>query len=64
MSEEKKPIKGINLCIQDTKKDIVDIINKSQLPPGILLMILNEFVAQMQVQNLKAIETESKAFEK
>jgi len=64
MSEEKKPIKGINLCIQDTKKDIVDVINKSQLPPGILLMILNEFVAQMQVQNLKAIETESKAFEK
>lgn len=63
MSEEKKPVKGINLCIQDTKKDIADIINKSQLPPGILLMMFNEFATQLQMQNLRAIEIESKAFE-
>jgi len=64
MSEDKKqPEKGINLRIQEIKEDIADVVNKSQLPPSILLMILGEFTAQIQVQNARMIELERKAYE-
>jgi hypothetical protein len=64
MSEDKKqPEKGINLRIQEAKEDIADVVNKSQLPPSILLMILGEFTAQIQVQNARMIELERKAYE-
>lgn len=58
-----QPIKGLNLRIQEAKEDIANAINKSQLPPGILLMILNEFIGQMQMQNARMIEAEKRAFE-
>jgi len=64
MSEDKKqPEKGINLRIQEIKEDIADVANKSQLPPSILLMILGEFTAQIQVQNARMIELERKTYE-
>jgi hypothetical protein len=59
----KQPEKGINLRIQECKEDIANVINASQLPPGIILMVLNEFVGQVQAQNIKMIETERKAYE-
>jgi len=63
MSDNTKPEKGINLRIQETKEKIADVINESQLPPGITLMILNEFVGQVQRQNAYMIEIEKKALE-
>ena len=63
MSDGTKPEKGINLRIQETKENIADVINDSQLPPGITLMILNEFVGQVQRQNAYMIEIEKKALE-
>ena len=63
MSDGTKPEKGINLRIQETKEKIADVINESQLPPGITLMILNEFAGQVQVQNAIAIANERKAYE-
>ena len=61
--EIKQPNKGLNLSIQEAKEGIADAINKSQLPPGVLLMILNEFIGQMQMQNARLIEAERKAWE-
>ena len=63
MPEIKQSEKGINLRIQEAKEDIAAAINKAQLPPGILLMILNEFAAQVQTQNAMAIANERKAYE-
>lgn len=63
MSDGTKPEKGINLRIQETKEKIADVINDSQLPPGITLMILNEFAGQVQRQNAYMIEIEKKALE-
>lgn len=60
---KKQPIKGLNLRIQETKEDIAKAINKSQLPPGVLLMLLNEFTIQMQSQNARMIELERKYIE-
>lgn len=59
----KEPEKGINLRTQEAKEGIAEAINKSQLPPGILLMILNEFTGQMQIQNTRLIEAEKRAYE-
>ena len=59
----KQPENGINLRIQEAKEDIAAAINKSQLPPGILLMILGEFTGQIQMQNARMIEIERKAYE-
>lgn len=59
----KQPEKGINLRIQEAKEDIAAAINKSQLPPGILLMILGEFTGQIKIQNTRMIEIERKAYE-
>ena len=59
----KQPEKGINLRIQECKEDIANVINASQLPPGIILMVLNEFVGQVQRQNAYMIEIEKKALE-
>ena len=61
--ETKGPEKGINLRIQEAKEDIAAAINKAQLPPGITLMILNEFAGQVQRQNAYMIEIEKKALE-
>jgi hypothetical protein len=55
--------KGINLRIQEVKEDIAAAINMAQLPPGVLLMILNEFATQVQAQNAMAITQERKAYE-
>ena len=63
MSDNTKPEKGINLRIQEAKESIANVINNSQLPPGITLMILNEFVGQVQRQNAYMIEIEKKALE-
>jgi hypothetical protein len=61
--EIKQPEKGINLRIQDCKESIADAINKAKLPPGILSMVLAEFVAQIQAQNAQAIALERKSYE-
>ena len=66
MAEDKNiklPGKGLNLRIQEAKEDIAKAINKSQLPPGVLLMLLNEFTIQMQIQNARMIELERKDYE-
>lgn len=63
MPEIKQSEKGINLRIQEAKESIANVINNSQLPPGITLMILNEFVGQVQRQNAYMIEIEKKALE-
>ena len=66
MAEDKNiklPVKGLNLRIQEAKEDIAKAINKSQLPPGVLLMLLNEFTIQMQIQNARMIELERKSIE-
>ena len=59
----KQPDKGVNLRIQEVKEDIAGTINKSQLPPGVLLMVLNEFTGQMQMQNARLIDAEKRAYE-
>lgn len=59
----KQPNKGLNLSIQEAKEGIAEVINKYQLPPGILLMVLNEFVGQMQMQNARLIEAEKRAYQ-
>lgn len=63
MQENTKPEKGINLRIQEAKEEIAGAINKAQLSPGIMLMVLNEFVGQIQMQNARMIEVERKAYE-
>jgi hypothetical protein len=64
MSDDKKPEKGINLRIQEAKEGIAEAVNKSQLPPSILLMILGEFTVQIQAQNAHMIEIERREYEK
>lgn len=59
----KQPEKGLSLRMQECKEDIAGAINKAYLPPGIILMILNEFTGQMQMQNARMIEAEKKAYE-
>lgn len=61
--EVKRLEKGLNLRIQEAKEGIASVINISQLPPGIWLMILGEFTDQIQKQNAMMIETERKAYE-
>ena len=63
MPEIKQSEKGINLRIQEAKEDIAAAINKAQLPPGVLLMILSEFATQVQAQNAMAITQERKVYE-
>lgn len=63
MEKDNQLEKGLNLRIQEAKEGIANAINKSQLPPGILLMVLNEFIGQMQMQNARLIEAERKAWE-
>ena len=60
--DTKQAEKGFNLRIQECKEDIAEAINKSKLPPSVLLMIINEFAMQMQGQNARAIELERKAY--
>ena len=52
---------GINLSIQKLKEQIAKDINESKLPPGITLMIFNEFVGQLQKLNNEAITLEKQA---
>jgi hypothetical protein len=59
----KQHMPGENLRIQTCKQSIGQAINSAQLPPGVLLMKLNEFNQLLQAQNFQAIETERKAFE-
>ena len=59
----KEPDKGLNLRIQEAKEDIASTINKTELPPGIVLMILNEFTLQTQAQNAQMIAAEKKKYE-
>ena len=55
--------KGLNLRIQEAREDIASTINKTELPPGIVLMILNEFTLQTQAQNAQMIAAEKKKYE-
>ena len=59
----KEPDKGLNLRIQEAREDIASTINKTELPPGIVLMILNEFTLQTQAQNAQMIAAEKKKYE-
>jgi hypothetical protein len=58
-----QPEKGLNLRIQEARQDIASTINKTELPPGIVLMILNEFTLQTQAQNAQMIAAEKKKYE-
>ena len=58
-----QPEKGLNLRIQEAREDIASTINKTELPPGIVLMILNEFTLQTQAQNAQMIAAEKKKYE-
>lgn len=55
--------KGINLKIQELKDNISNTINESKLAPGIVIMIIADFMGQVQTQNAQAIEIERKAIE-
>ena len=59
----KEPDKGLNLRIQEAKEDIASAINKTKLPPGVILMILQEFTMQAQTQNAQMIAAEKKKYE-
>lgn len=61
VNQNDPPEKGLNLRIQECKENIANAVNEAKLPPGVLLMIINEFAGQIQMQNLRAIETEKKA---
>ena len=58
-----QPEKGLNLRIQEAREDIASTINKTELPPGIVLMILNEFTLQTQAQNAQMIAAEKQKYE-
>lgn len=49
---------GINLTIQNFKETLAKDIKESHLPPGVLLMVLNEFTGQIQLINTQAIANE------
>ena len=55
--------KGLNLRIQEAKEDIASAINKTKLPPGVILMILQEFTMQAQTQNAQMIAAEKQKYE-
>ena len=59
----KEPDKGLNLRIQEAKEDIASAINKTKLPPGVILMILQEFTMQAQTQNAQMIAAEKQKYE-
>ena len=59
----KEPDKGLNLRIQEAKEDIASAINKTKLPPGVILMILQEFTMQTQTQNAQMIAAEKQKYE-
>ena len=59
----KEPDKGLNLRIQEAKEDIASAINKTKLPPGVILMILQEFTMQAQTQNAQMIAAEKRTYE-
>ena len=61
MSEPKQ--KGINLQIAEAKSNIVEAINASNMPPGIMLMILEEIITQVRAQNAYMVDAERKAAE-
>jgi hypothetical protein len=66
MSDDKnieQPEKGLNLRIQEAREDIANTINNTKLPPGIVLMILNEFKLQTQAQNAQMIAAEKQKYE-
>lgn len=56
--------KGINLRIQETKENIANVINDAKLPPGVMQMILESFVTQIQNINSQMINVELEAYKK
>jgi hypothetical protein len=63
MSDDKNIEKGLNLRIQEARQDIANTINKTKLPVGIVLYILQEFTTQAQAQNTQMIASEKQAYE-
>ena len=55
--------KGINLLIAEAKTGITEAINTANMPPGIMLMILEEIQGQVRAQNAYMVEAERKAME-
>lgn len=55
--------KGINLQIAEAKSAIVDAINKTNMPPSIMLMMLEEITTQVRAQNAYMVDAERKALE-
>ena len=55
--------KGINLLIAEAKTGITEAINAANMPPGIMLMILEELIGQVRTQNAYMVDAERKAAE-
>lgn len=56
-------MKGPNLQIAELKQELGDVLNKSNLPYGAKLMILNEATMQVASLNAISIEAELRAYE-
>ena len=57
-------MKGFNLRIQDLREDLVKDINASQLPVGVVTMVLSEILSTMKSAEVKMIDAENKAYAK
>lgn len=54
--------KKINLLIDDTKKEIMEVLSKSNLPVSIASMIINELAMQLNQQNEFAVRAEREEY--
>jgi uncharacterized protein YejL (UPF0352 family) len=55
--------KGINLQIDELKKNLADVINKSNMPIYVTKMILTEMLNEVIMVTNKVIEEEDKAYQ-
>ena len=54
---------GINLAIQNMKESLINAINDSKLPPGIVQLALCDILTEVRIANVQAIESEKIQFE-
>lgn len=62
MAEKENKTKGINLAIQETRQNMVAIMNSSGLPPACLMLILGELTSVVSALNEQCVKSESEEF--
>ena len=62
MAEKENKTKGINLAIEETRQNMVAIMNSSGLPPACLLLILGEMNSVVSSLYEQCIKNETEAF--